>query len=658
MEPIVSIIIPVYNVQSFLDKCISSISEQSYSNLEIILVNDGSTDKSRLICEQWVKKDKRVTLINQSNVGLSAARNNGLKKAKGEYVLFIDSDDWIAVDMVEKMVKAFNDFDADMVTCQFVNVYENGSATINYESDKEKQIVDREQFIRLLLEDKEVTSHIWRKMFKRSLLPNIPFQEGSNFEDIKAMPGLVKNCQKFVLLAKPLVFYRNRRKSIIHTFSESNIFNHYSAVNTMLDEYLHLAPNLMKEVLNAKFISFRTILWDTCQITKTPKMNKLRKKLLYELKSIPTTSLNHPSDKLYSYTIRLLPFSVKFNLELAYWHLPIRVIRRIKEVFYYRKKLSENNFIIIATPNSGNLGDRAITFGEEKFILDYFPNFKRVNVPVEDLSIISFFKGKISNSDIVALQGGGNIGSLYPWIHFVQENALRKMKRKKVIIFPQTYYYSRTARGNLLKENTKKCYKRMKNLLVFTRDPKSSEFVKDDLDYSRVSLVPDIVLTLEPKITHQKRNGTLLILRDDSEKTMTDTQKEKILDVITNFVGLEKKSIDTHLHYDGISDDFAKKRIAELWDEYAKAKLVITDRLHGMLFAAITNTPCVVIPSKSYKVRGVYEQWLKDNDYIELVENIEELAQAIQKVMLVKTPELKRAKLNKAFDAMAKEISK
>ena len=112
--PLVSIIVPVYNVEKYLDKCMVSILCQSYKNIEVIIVNDGSTDKSLNICNKWKEKDSRIEMFSQPNKGLSSARNKGLKYAKGEYVLFVDSDDWISINMVDKMVNTFRINKADM----------------------------------------------------------------------------------------------------------------------------------------------------------------------------------------------------------------------------------------------------------------------------------------------------------------------------------------------------------------------------------------------------------------------------------------------------------------------------------------------------------------------------------------------------------------
>ena len=115
----ISVVVPVFNSEKYLEKCIDSIINQTYKNIEIILINDGSSDKSEEICNSYLKTYKNIKLINQSNSGVSVARNNGLKSSTGDYVLFVDSDDWLEKDMLEIMVKEIDNFDIDIVRCEY-----------------------------------------------------------------------------------------------------------------------------------------------------------------------------------------------------------------------------------------------------------------------------------------------------------------------------------------------------------------------------------------------------------------------------------------------------------------------------------------------------------------------------------------------------------
>ena len=337
----------------------------------------------------------------------------------------------------------------------------------------------------------------------------------------------------------------------------------------------------------------------------------------------------------------------------------IRPFRKLRCIYALRKTITvhQPDFVITSVPEYGNLGDRAIYFGERKFLKKYFPGYHVVPLKLESTHLIWHMHFiKVLKKTVFCINGGGNIGTLYPNIHSKQERTLRTLTKQQVIIFPQSFYYSKGQHGQQLKRDTANLYHQMQSLLVFTREKYSYTFVREQLNYARVKLTPDIVLMLRPNLKHYKRSGALVMLRNDEERVLLNDEYDYLIKIIKEVVGNQVSYADTHVHYDGFGDQFAKQRLTELFDRCAQAKFVITDRLHGMIFAAITNTPCVVVLSKTPKVKGVYEQWLKENDFIELVEDLDRLPQAIKKVTSVENPQLKRDKLDQAFDKMALQI--
>ena len=130
MMDLISVVVPIYNTESYLDKCIGSIVNQRYSNLEIILVDDGSTDNSLDICRKWERADRRIVVLHQENQGLSAARNTGIRTAKGKFIGLVDSDDYIAPDMYLRLYRAITDMNADVAICSFAYRNEDGPALV------------------------------------------------------------------------------------------------------------------------------------------------------------------------------------------------------------------------------------------------------------------------------------------------------------------------------------------------------------------------------------------------------------------------------------------------------------------------------------------------------------------------------------------------
>lgn len=301
-SPLVSVIVPVFNVEKYVGQCLKSIHNQSYQNLEIIVVDDGSTDNSLKVCQNWAQRDSRIRIVEEKNSGLSTARNNGLASSVGKYVLFVDSDDWLASESVERMVNAFCEYDADMVTCQFF--YYDGTPHLSFNSARQAVVLDKEEYIKKLLNDQEVTAHIWRKMFKRELMPQRPFWEGHIFEDIAAMPGLIDNCQRFVLLAAPLYYYRVRPSSIVRTSPKVNITEHYKSLQKALGLYRKMDLGLDNEIISYGFMSYWVLF---CGIEDNNIKNKgMTNRLIKKMRECPIKPLR-PRDKVLCFALKIMP---------------------------------------------------------------------------------------------------------------------------------------------------------------------------------------------------------------------------------------------------------------------------------------------------------------------------------------------------------------
>lgn len=164
-----SIIVPVYNVEKYLDQCLESILRQTFKDFECIIIDDGSPDNSNIIIDKYVKLDQRFKVIHQKNMGISAARNAGLDIAKGDYIVFVDSDDYIADDYLEKFALKIADTDADMVICGLIEVYKD------YEKSKVFAVESTEVIKQNILAD-VWPSYAWNKCYKKDLFANIRFQ--------------------------------------------------------------------------------------------------------------------------------------------------------------------------------------------------------------------------------------------------------------------------------------------------------------------------------------------------------------------------------------------------------------------------------------------------------------------------------------------------
>lgn len=211
--PLISIIVPVYNVKDYLEKCLKSICGQTYQNLEIIVVDDGSTDGSGELCDVFAQSDSRIKVVHQSNGGLGAARNKGLDIAIGEYIGFVDSDDWIDSDMYQFLYELMDTSKADISICSHY-VEKSNKTKIKYSSDKVLSM-DPIEAIRLLAKDKIVRNYAWDKLFKRDLFKDLRFPENCWFEDLAVMYKVFYKAQKIVMQGRPKYHYLVRENSIM-----------------------------------------------------------------------------------------------------------------------------------------------------------------------------------------------------------------------------------------------------------------------------------------------------------------------------------------------------------------------------------------------------------------------------------------------------------
>lgn len=216
MNELVSIIVPIYNVEKYLVECIKSLINQTYRNLEIILINDGSIDDSVKICEQYIEQDNRIILINKKNGGSASAKNEGLKVAKGDYITFVDSDDFIESDMIEYMVNTIKKYNADIVQCSFTNLYKN---TEKFKQDTiVEQKISSKDFLELFL-TKWDSSLFWNKLFKREVIENVFFKEGRCIDDEFFTYKCVINSKSIVTSNKIVYNYRMRRSGVMKSES-------------------------------------------------------------------------------------------------------------------------------------------------------------------------------------------------------------------------------------------------------------------------------------------------------------------------------------------------------------------------------------------------------------------------------------------------------
>ncbi len=308
---------------------------------------------------------------------------------------------------------------------------------------------------------------------------------------------------------------------------------------------------------------------------------------------------------------KFIPMSVLFFLKYGKCFLkPRKIITESKEkrIFY------------LDAPDYSNLGDQAIALAIKEFSQRLFPEYEFVEVLQKDVASYSkSLKNEIHRDDIIFLTGGGNMGDIYRIYEATRRYIIKRFPKNKIIVFPQTIDYSKTFWGRMSCNYSKRVYRKHKRLTLLAREKKSFKLMKQLYGEERVFLCPDIVLSMNPTCIKSEQEKVGLCLRDDCESVLSEQDKE----CLSTYLRKEKmsfKSISTIATVEHISGENRKGLVEEKLREFASMRFVITDRLHAMLFCAITNTPCVALANSNGKVRGVYD-WIKKYENITFLEN-------------------------------------
>ena len=304
---------------------------------------------------------------------------------------------------------------------------------------------------------------------------------------------------------------------------------------------------------------------------------------------------------------------------------------------------------LIGTCVNGNLGDQAISYCSIRFICE------ELKLPLIEVNINQYWhqrgdlKRLIRPNDVIYIQGGGNIGDEYMGAELCRRDLLKNFPNNTIISLPQTVFFSKTSRGVYEKKISKKIYAGHKNHIIFAREEFSYKELQKLFTTSKVYLVPDIVLFYSDyNFVRKPENKALLCLRADCEGIINSKERENIYQILKfRFANVE--------FTDTIVKEFElnnrRKMIENKLEEFATAKVIITDRLHGMVLAALSGTPCVVLPNYNSKVRGVYK-WLKYLGSICYLEDISALNNAINEVLSHKEEKYSSCQLEKEFKKM------
>ncbi|MFD9627725.1 polysaccharide pyruvyl transferase family protein [Peribacillus muralis] len=308
----------------------------------------------------------------------------------------------------------------------------------------------------------------------------------------------------------------------------------------------------------------------------------------------------------------LLDFKYIFLAYIKY------VVLNIDNDKTFEKIKNKRKMIVMQTPLHGNLGDQAIAYAEKKFLTENFNDIVYLEVSFEDvIKKAKNIKKSLRPGDIIFIHGGGNMGDMYLLEEQIRRFIVKFYKNTPIISFPQTISFSKSYTGNKELNKTKKIYLNNKNLLLIARESISFEEMKKHFGAKKVLFTPDIVLSLNEK-SDTRREGILTCFRNDEEKALNGIFKKELINQLKK--KYNKVSISDTVINKKITNDNREKELNKIWNEIKGSEVVITDRLHGMIFCAITNTPCIVFKNFNHKIICSYNDWLKDNTFINFID--------------------------------------
>ena len=672
MDKTVSIIVPIYKVEKYLCQCVDSILTQSYNDLEILLVDDGSPDHSGEICDEYARKDDRIKVIHKCNGGLSSARNAALDIATGEYILCVDSDDYIHSDMVRRMCVAMQRNQSDIVVCGHY-VQKKDRLSIDDPYWDMAVNLDRYHALEALISDSVIRSYAWGKLYRSSLFQGVRYPDGRNYEDIATTYLLFDKAERITRIPDILYYYQMREDSI--SYNNSAVAWHKGCHASVLGQeerqeylrrkgYTELAEAAMAKLVPYLYSDIRS----SYEAGTLEDAENAQKYLMTHRTEIGENHLVSGKDK------KLIGIYLKkcwqFEAVEAAKKRMAPILKLQEQMKGHLKKWSnvdgfskalgvERRIVYFELPCFDNLGDHAIAYASEKMlrhICDEFENSQFYTVDGWDTpAAVRALKKVISPNDVIICHGGGNIGDLYPFAQELRRRVLKNFSQNKILILPQTVFYSDSIQGEKEKAVDRRIFQKCKNLTIFARDAVSLKMINKFFTVKSKQM-KDMVLSLDETGYSQKnRSGIILCLRADVEGKLNIQQKENIRGICENTgenvlitdtcekIEIDRRNRENYLHCK--------------WKLWGKSKVVVTDRLHGMIFSLITETPCIVLGNNHHKVIETYRT-IEDCNYITYVENEVALRNVLPGMLQLSREKIKKPDYSEQFNILFECIRK
>lgn len=323
--------------------------------------------------------------------------------------------------------------------------------------------------------------------------------------------------------------------------------------------------------------------------------------------------------------------------------VPARIKRTMRSLLFAKEMAlpPAPRILVFLAADYGNIGDLAITAAQQKFLERELPEYRVFCIPISATrELMSSLRRQVENRDLITTIGGGNMGSLYPDIEELRQLVIRSFPNNRIVCFPQTLDWDESRQSRQALARITRVYSQHSDLHVYAREAVSYKKLNElfaNRPTVKVAFVPDIVLSTTAEQLGAKGVATarraLLCLRDDRERSLSDAHREALKAALDG-AGLATEVTDTHAGGSRLSHEHCSKLLAGKLTQFQGAQLVVTDRLHGMILAALAGTPCLVLPNSNHKIRQTWVDWLRDvpqvrflglNDFAGIGEAIREL---------------------------------
>lgn len=618
-----SIIMPVYNVEKYIEKCLKSIINQNNNDYELIIVDDGSLDNSVDIAKKITNKRRNIKIYSKENGGLSDARNYGLSKATGDYITFIDSDDEIEYNYVDSIIKSIKkNNNPDFLLFGYYIDYIKDENLYNSETiiEKTSDLFLNNKKNKFSINNSSYIGYAWNKVYKYEIIKDnkLLFEKGLQYiEDIVFNNNYFNFANHISIIDQALYHYKQYSNTITlgKKINEAQFEYDIRAINCykkISNKILFDSKNNLNKYIRSRFnwsiklllnnnrydliINYSDYIKNNKQIFNT----NIKEKIFYNL-------IANKNYFLCKFLLRLRIF-----IKTAKRIIPIKLKYNIK--YFLSKKniplmdFTKNNVYIFLSSNYGNLGDCLITRAQYKFLKDTFPKHSIVKIySNETFNCIKTIKSNIKKDDIISFIGGGNFGDLYKDLEYNRQFVTKKLKKYKKIYFPQSIICTDGKKESFLKKY-KRIYDSKNNLFIF-RDKESYNVTNKIFKNSQICLLPDIVTYLKTNNIVKKNNKVLLCLRNDIEKNM-EFDLSNLHETYNNY---KIMYTDTQIKNNNMSEYVIDYEINKIFDLFLNSNLVVTDRLHGMIISYILNIPFIALDNNNNKISNYYYTWLKNS---------------------------------------------